>query len=130
MGHSFVQMHMHIVWATVSRRPLIDGDRRAIVHRALAFEAKRLSVQILAIGGVTDHIHMLVSVPPMISISYLVKQLKGVSSLDCGPAFRWQPGYAAISVSRRDVGRVVDYINNQEAHHNAARLIGSLERTG
>jgi REP element-mobilizing transposase RayT len=129
MGHSYVQIQIHLVWATMDRLPLIDAEARSKIHMAIADEARRLSTQVVAIGGVSDHMHLLVSLPPTMSISYIVKQLKGVSSLECGPAFRWQPGYAALSVSRRDVRRVADYIENQETHHSSEILIASLERT-
>jgi REP element-mobilizing transposase RayT len=129
MSCNLIQLHIHLVWSTIDRLPMIDADAHDRIYKSILSEAGRLSTKVLAIGGASDHIHLLTSLRPTVAVSDLVKQLKGVSSNASGPTFRWQSGYAAISVSRRDLPQVIAYIQNQEAHHRTERLIPSLERT-
>jgi putative transposase len=85
-------------------------------------EAARLKAEIIAIGGIEDHVHVLLRLPATISIAELVKQLKGSSShlanhevLPRG--FKWQGRFSAGSVSRRLVPTVRNYVLRQEDHH-------------
>jgi len=77
----------------------------------------------LAIGGTTDHIHVLLSLPGMMSFSKAVQLIKGGSSKwinDTFPGpkkFTWQEGYGAFSVSVSQVPKTITYINNQKEHH-------------
>jgi REP element-mobilizing transposase RayT len=77
----------------------------------------------LAIGGTTDHIHALLSLPGMMSFSKAVQLIKGGSSKwinDTFPTsrkFAWQEGYGAFSVSASQVPKTIAYINNQKEHH-------------
>jgi len=77
----------------------------------------------LAIGGTTDHIHVLLSLPGMTSFSKAVQLIKGGSSKwinDTFPTpkkFAWQEGYGAFSVSASQVPKTITYINNQKEHH-------------
>ena len=85
-------------------------------------KAARLKAEILAIGGIEDHVHVLLKLPATVAIATLVKQLKGSSShlanhevLPRG--LKWQGGYSASSVSRRALHIVRDYVQRQEEHH-------------
>lgn len=76
-----------------------------------------------AIGGVADHIHILVSIKPNIAISDLVRDIKANSSkwinekgLVIGK-FKWQEGFGAFSYAQSQLDSVIAYINNQEQHH-------------
>jgi REP element-mobilizing transposase RayT len=77
----------------------------------------------LAIGGTTDHMHALLSLPGMMSFAKAVQSIKGGSSKwinDTFPGrkkFEWQEGYGAFSVSASQVPKTIAYINNQKEHH-------------
>lgn len=77
----------------------------------------------LAIGGTTDHMHALLSLPGMMSFAKAVQLIKGGSSKwinDTFPRhkkFEWQEGYGAFSVSASKVPKTIAYINNQKEHH-------------
>jgi len=77
----------------------------------------------LAIGGTTDHMHALLSLPGMMSFAKAVQLIKGGSSKwinDTFPRskkFEWQEGYGAFSVSASQVPKTIGYINNQKEHH-------------
>jgi putative transposase len=129
----FTQLYVHLVWATWDRLPLLDEEFRAPVYACLQAECRELKVEIVAMGGVEDHVHLLVRLPTTVTIAQLVKQLKGSSShlvthrLPKPDGFKWQGGYGAFTVSKADVPRVQDYILNQEQHHREGRLDAEVE---
>ncbi len=77
----------------------------------------------LAIGGIDNHVHLLLSLPATISLAKAMQTLKGVSSkwvndnFSLRHEFAWQEGYAAFSVSISEVPKTVAYIKNQREHH-------------
>lgn len=121
MPTSYTRIFVHLVWGTWDRMPLLVGPFRETVYRSVRAECTRVGAELIAIGGVEDHVHLLVRVPASLAVATLVKQLKGVSSHmangTAGCAFRWQGGYGALSVSERAIPRVRDYILRQEEHH-------------
>jgi len=95
----------------------------------------QLSCEAIALGGIEDHVHVLIQTPPTRYASEIIKQLKGNSShlvnqqVSAVEGFKWQGYYGAFSVSRGDLRRVEDYINNQKERHARGRLWDSAERT-
>jgi REP element-mobilizing transposase RayT len=86
----------------------------------LAGIAKNYGMKGLAIGGMPDHVHILLSFATEISVSKAVNVLKSNSSKWMraqSRQFAWQEGYAAYSVSTSGLSRVIDYINHQPEHH-------------
>ena len=123
---SFSAVNVHLVFSTKDRRPFL-GERtfRLEVHGFLGAVSNQLGCQTWAIGGVSDHVHILCSLGKTTSQSDYVKELKRVSSLwikDRQPDlanFAWQGGYGIFSVDGRGVEAVRHYIENQERHHHA-----------
>jgi putative transposase len=80
--------------------------------------------KVYAIGGIADHIHLLVSINPTIAISDLVRDIKASSSKWINERnyvmgkFQWQEGFGAFSCSESKLNTVIHYINNQEGHHH------------
>lgn len=99
------RVFVHLVWTTRDRIPLLVPELRRQVHRSIEADAVRLRYTVLALDGMDDHIHVLVKIPLSLSISDLVKQVKGGSSHLANRVgspesfFRWQDGYAALNVS-------------------------------
>jgi putative transposase len=129
---SHAEVYLHIVWATWDRAPLLTPAVRSRVYLCIREEAARLKSEVVAIGGVEDHVHVLLKLPATVTIATLVKQLKGSSShltnhevLPRG--FKWQGGYGASSVSRRAVPMVRDYIHRQEEHHRDGTVFPAAE---
>ena len=97
---------------------MLTPEVKPQVYDCLQAECTRLGAELIAIGGIADHVHLLVRTPPAISVSYLVQQLKGVSShfanhaIPKDFAFKWQGGYGAFAVSKRLVPQARDYIAN------------------
>lgn len=135
MRQSKVEMYVHCVWAVSNRLPLLDEQIERAVHRCIEAEAKRLGCDVLAIGGMPDHVHLLVKMPSRLSLLQLMKQVKGVSSrfihdrLRGNESLYWQEGYGAFSVSPRHVAAVKEYVKGQKAHHAANQLHAAWEET-
>jgi putative transposase len=118
----FTHLYVHLVWATWDRLPLITGEIERTPYAAIRLEADKLRVEVLELGGVEDHVHVLARLPTTVSVAELAKQLKGSTShlvthrLIGVETFKWQGGYGAFSVSKSGVPRVAGYIQNQRAH--------------
>ena len=82
--------------------------------------ANEYGVQVTAIGGTEDHVHIVVALPPKIGLAVLLRAIKAGSSKwmnEEGHLFAWQTGYGAFSVSASNLDRVCDYVRRQEEHH-------------
>ena len=80
MRGPYTRLYVHLVWATLERQPWLTGDVQAAVYGCIRQGCAAMKVEVLALGGVADHIHLLVRYPAALSIAELVKQLKGSSS--------------------------------------------------
>jgi REP element-mobilizing transposase RayT len=94
-------------------------------------------VDVLAVGGTSNHIHVLIALPSNRALADVMRDLKANSSLllrENNRNFRWQDGYCAMSVSPRAVNSVIRYMANQEQHHAGASFeteyIAMLDRAG
>lgn len=120
MPHSYAENVLHIVFSTKDREKLIPPQHRPKMWSYLAGICKNLGLHVHAIGGMSDHVHLLVRLPPTTPLAKAVNSLKSNSSKwanEAGKKFAWQEGYAAFSVSASLVPAVVRYIETQEAHH-------------
>ena len=133
MRHVQNAVFVHVVWATWDRLPLLVGDVERNAYRAIEAKCGELSAEVLALGGIEDHVHLLVRLPATLAIADLVKNVKGTSAhliaQHCHPNqfFKWQGGYAAFSVSVGHLSRVTRHIAQQREHHAANTLIPALE---
>jgi len=123
MPESHTELYAHLVWSTWDRMPILTYDIREKVFAAIAVKCRELKCTPLAVGGIDNHVHVLVRFPATVSVALLAQEIKGSSShlithvLKPGSAFRWQGAYAAYTIHNRDVERVQGYIQNQERHH-------------
>jgi putative transposase len=121
--HSFTSSLYHWVWSTKRREPLLNSQLRERLWPYLGGIARENKMKMLAIGGAADHVHMLVSLPPTISVAKAVQLLKGNSSKwihETFPklrSFQWQAGYGAFSIGVSAIDATVCYIRKQAAHH-------------
>jgi len=116
MRRNKISMYLHLVWATWDRLPLITPDIRRPLCRCIESEARDKECTVLALNGMEEHVHLVVSLPTTVAIAELVKQVKGVSShlVNAETAhkaqFKWQGYYGAFTVSRWDVDQIVHYV--------------------
>ena len=137
LSHTYAQNVVHVVFSTKERRPAIPAEFRARLWAYAAGICKNEGVFVHAIGGVADHAHFLVQIPPTMSLAKAVGVIKANSSRwahEQGFKFSWQQGYGAFSVSASVVPTVVRYIQNQEAHHRKmnfdAEFVALLKKHG
>ena len=119
-------VYTHIVFSTKNRVGFLqDIDLRKKMHAYLAGIAAQQDCHALRVGGIADHVHLLVRLGREITQSDLLRELKRSSSVwvkkqsDHLGDFSWQNGSGLFSVSPNHVGKVCGYISNQEKHHRA-----------
>src|SRR5690242_11181390 len=111
MSRTHTNLLIHVVFATQGRLPLITGEIKAELFRYLGGLVKELKGKAIIVNGVDDHVHMLILLPPNVSLSDAMRFVKANSSRwvaeKFGKKFAWQKGFGAFSVSRSKVDAVV-----------------------
>jgi putative transposase len=120
-----------MIFSTKDRMRWITSDWRERLHSYLGGITKGLSAVPLAIGGVEDHVHLLVGLKASHRIDYFLRDLKADSSTWIHDVlgqkiFSWQRGYAALSVSPSKLGAVKQYILRQKEHHRRQTFLAEL----
>ncbi len=121
--HSYSRVWIHLVWATLERRPLLNRTAGAKLSAHLSAYAHEKAIYMKINYVNPEHVHALVDLPTSFTIEELMKLLKGESSHWINehklvPArFGWGRGYGAFSVSHSGVSEVARYIAEQEEHH-------------
>lgn len=125
------RLYYHLIWATKGRLPMIDAEMWPELTRVLTLVAHQNTLILHAVGGVTDHVHVAVSIPPAMSVATAAGRLKGGSSRmlnqQLEDAFRWQGEYGVVSFGERHLPQVVAYISDQPRRHAQNALWPSLE---
>ncbi len=135
MRQSKAEIYLHLVWGTMHREAFVTPGIERAVYRCIENEARRQRCEVLAIGGMPDHVHLCVKIPTNLAISRLMNQVKGVSShfvqdqLPEAMPFQWQEGYGVFSVGTNQVKPIVAYIENQKQHHRDGSLQSRWEET-
>lgn len=122
MANTFSCLTFHVIWSTKNRSPLITSAVRDRLYAYIGGIVKKEKGKLLCIGGVADHIHLLLSLQPSVAISDLMRAIKAKSSSFMKEvlkqdSFEWQDGYGVFSVSASVIEKVIHYINHQEEHH-------------
>ncbi|HQL88590.1 MAG TPA: IS200/IS605 family transposase [Lentisphaeria bacterium] len=123
MGQSLSAVYIHIIFSTKRRYRFLDEEIRARMWQYLGGICNRLKCLPIQIGGMDDHAHLLTMLARDITLMELVGKLKSESSRWIKSVsrrhefFAWQSGYGAFSINSAEKDRVVEYIVNQEAHH-------------
>ena len=125
MANVYSQISIYAVFAVKGRQNFITADWRDRLHSYIAgiINGIHKEAKSLAVGGWKDHVHIFFGLPPAVTISDFVGEVKSNSSgwinkqkLVPG-RFEWQSGYGAFSYSKSQRGSVINYIMNQEEHH-------------
>ena len=123
MPSTHTSLHYHLVFSTKDRVPYINPNFQPDLQGYLGGIVKNQGGMPLAIGGIEDHMHLLVGLKASHRLDYFLRELKAGSSgwtrRDQIPDFAWQPGYAAFSVSPGNLDNVTRYIHNQREHHRS-----------
>jgi putative transposase len=130
MSHSFISNRIHLVFSTAQRQHLIKIETEQKLWAYLAGIARNHGIEAFAVGGIEDHVHLLVAPPATMPISKLVQVLKANSSRwmrEHGSYFEWQKGYGAFGVSASGWEAVREYIASQRMHHAKRDFRGEFE---
>ena len=127
MPQSLSLIYVHLVYSTRDRVPFLQNENmRLETHAYLGGLASQHDCPGVCVGGTADHVHLLVNLGRESTIAGLVRDLKRGSSLwikqrfegiDGLDDFGWQKGYGGFSVSYKNVGDTIRYIETQETHH-------------
>ena len=134
MRRPYTQLYAHLVWATWDRLPLIKPEIESRLYAAIAAKCQELKAKPLAIGGVDNHVHLLVRFPTTLAIATLAKQVKGSSShlvtheVTPGEFFKWQGAYGAFTLNKDQVQTIRAYIQCQKEHHAIGDLRTEWEK--
>lgn len=122
----------HLVWATKQRRPLITPDVEQILFPAIIAKAHELEINVYALNGVDDHIHLAVAIPPRLAVATVIGEIKGRSSFvvnhKLDVSFAWQAGFGALTLGEKQLPWVIQYVQNQKTHHAEGTIYTRLER--
>jgi putative transposase len=123
MPQSLSLVIVHLIFSTKDREPWIKPDMRPRLHAYMAEVARGQGCLAYRVGGMTDHVHLALTLPRTVTQSDLVKELKTSSNhwlekQDAGySAFAWQRGYGMFSIGKSQLPALMEYIDNQEEHH-------------
>ena len=143
MPQSLSKVILHIIFSTKNREPWLESDLRPRMHAYLATLCRDLGAELVRVGGVADHVHIVTTLPRTVSQAQLIEEIKKASSkwiktrrslsrffLAAGiwrlfgesesaryRGFFWQRGYGAFSVSSSQFEAVLQYIETQPEHH-------------
>ena len=123
MAHSYISSLYHCVFSTKERAPLITPELQERLWPYMGGIARDNGMKALAIGGIEDHVHILVSLPSTLAIAKAIQLVKGNSSKWLHETFShmvhfsWQEGYGAFSIGMSQIDTTVTYIQNHQKHH-------------
>jgi REP element-mobilizing transposase RayT len=120
---SYVSSYFHSVFSTKERRPLMTPQLRERLWPFMGGIARQNKMKAIEVGGVEDHVHLLLSLPSAMPVSKAMQFIKGGSSKwihETFPEqrlFTWQDEYGAFSVSVSQLDKTITYIKGQPEHH-------------
>lgn len=123
MANTYTQIHLQLVFAVKSRGCLIKPIWKDELYKYITGIITHNQHKVLSIGGMPDHIHILIGMRPHQALSELLKEVKGSSSKWINERkflathFAWQEGYGAFSYAKSQLPNVISYIQHQEEHH-------------
>ncbi|HVP42553.1 MAG TPA: IS200/IS605 family transposase [Terriglobales bacterium] len=121
MAHTYVRNRIHISFSTKGRRKQISPEVQADLWNFIGKVTADRGIEVLAVGGIDDHVHLVINLPPTMPLAKTVQTIKAVSSKwmrEKGhKAFTWQDGYGAVSVGQSQLTTVLNYVRHQPEHH-------------
>lgn len=123
MSNTYHQVYIQAVFAVKYREAVITNECKSKILSVIGNLINETGCKTLIVNGTEDHVHCLLSLKPTISVSELMKVVKGKSSKFINDhqltqhKFEWQEGYGVFSYSKSHIDAVYKYIANQEEHH-------------
>jgi REP element-mobilizing transposase RayT len=123
MANTYTQIYIQIVIIVKGRHCLIPDEKKENLYKYIAGIIRNKNHKLISINGISNHIHILIGLNPAEALSYLIKEVKRCSTNFINEQkwlrgkFSWQNGYGGFSYSRSQLDKVINYIKNQEKHH-------------
>jgi REP element-mobilizing transposase RayT len=137
---TYTKLSYHVVFSTKYRRPTITGPIQERLYEYIGGIVRKQNGNLIEVGGIEDHIHLLLNLSPANSVSSAIRDIKANSSKwlnesgETNSRFEWQKGYSAFTVSHSQIEVVQQYIQNQREHHRSVSFedeyVKILERHG
>lgn len=126
MANTYSQIYIQTVFAVESRQSLITPDFKDDLYKYITGIVRNQGQKLIAINGVSDHLHLLIGLKPAMALADLIREVKVDSTNFINNhkfvhgRFNWQEGYGAFSYGHSQLNRIIAYIQNQEKHHCGA----------
>ena len=130
----FWRTYYHLVWGTKNHAEIITPTVEPVLFQYLTNKAIENGIRVYAINGWFEHVHLIGSIPPKLSVADAVKRLKGASSYYINERgllkekFAWQRGYGVLTVGERQLDIAIEYVERQKEHHQKQTTNSWLER--
>ena len=130
---TYTQILYQIVFSTKNREHTLLKINRDELYKYIWGVLKNKNCHLYRIGGITDHIHLVIGLHPAIPLDSLIKDIKLASSdhikaLQLFPEFNgWQVGYGGFTYSFKDKDKLIEYVKNQEEHHATKSYLEELK---
>lgn len=124
MANTYTKIYIQVVFAVKARQGMLQSPWKEEVFRYMSTIIDNKGHKSIIVNGPSDHVHLFIGLRPSMAISDLVRDIKNNSSKFINQMgivrgrFEWQNGFGAFSYSPSHIGRVYQYIKNQESHHN------------
>ena len=134
MANTYTQIHIQSIFAVKRRTGLIQNDWKDELYKYMTGIVQKHEHKLLAINGMSDHIHIFFGMRPVQSLSNLMQDIKGSSSKWINEQkflkqkYEWQEGFGAFSYSKSRVSNVIAYIHNQEMHHRRMSFLEEYKK--
>ena len=134
MANTYTQIHIHTVFAVQNRMSLINSSWQDELYKYITGIVQKHGHKLLIINGRPDHLHMLVGMRPIQSLSDLIQDVKGNSSKWINQKrlvkgkFSWQEGFGAFSYSKSQLPQVIKYIERQDEHHSRKTFLQEYQQ--
>jgi putative transposase len=117
------RLFYHFIWSTKNRQPWIFPELEKQLFDSIRSKAIGLDGRVLAVNACRDHVHLVATVPPSISLSNFIGQVKGISSLRINESdllpikFNWQEEYGVFTLDETSLSACIFYVEKQKEHH-------------
>ncbi|MEZ0487258.1 IS200/IS605 family transposase [Fibrella aquatica] len=123
MANTYHQVYIQTIFAVKYRNAVIEPEWKNTLHGVIGNLINETACKTLIVNGMSDHVHCLIGLKPVVSVSELMKTVKAKSSKYINDhhltasRFEWQDGYGVFSYGQSQIDAVYRYVQNQEVHH-------------
>jgi putative transposase len=136
MPNTYSEVYYHVVWSTKGRAATLTETVERDLYPFIRHKCRELDAQVFALNGIEDHTHLAVFHPPNDRGFRVHPEDQGSSSFFINhhepppdPAFYWQEGFGVLTFAKKDLPRIVAYINGQKERHRLGKLSRVMEIT-